>query len=80
MSEVMKELSDVTVTLHSGEIKTFRMTASPKIARYLSESAVMTGALVLYNETESMSIPWNNVHDFTIKAVTIEQYNSEQKG
>lgn len=68
----MTELSDVVVTFTDGEVKTYRITASPRIGGYLAANAGQSGVLSLFNGTESWGIPMHAVRDWAIKSVAPE--------
>lgn len=75
--EFMRDLSDVTVTFHDGEVKTYRITANPTIGGYLAQQAGATGILSLFNDAQSYAIPMANIREWEICAVTIAQYEAE---
>ena len=76
-TDIMRDLSDVDVTFHDGETKTYRITASPKIGPYLAEQAGQTGVLVLYDDTISRGIQMENIREYAIRPVTLAQYQRE---
>ena len=76
-SEFMRDLSDVTVTFQDGEVKQYRITASPSIGGYLAQQAGQTGILSLFNDSQSYAIPMENIREWQITAVTVAQYDAE---
>lgn len=60
----------VDVTFVDGEVKTYRITASTTIGRYLAQQASETGILLLYNNEVSHGIPMAQVREYLIRPVT----------
>lgn len=73
MSDRKPELSDVTVTFNDGEVKVYRITASPRIGRYLANEAGMSGSLTLHNHDTSWGIPLASIRDWAITSVPIPE-------
>lgn len=69
MTEYYKDLSDVVVTFKDGEVKTYRITASPSINGYLVREARNSGVLSLFNREQSWAIPLENIREWSIEAV-----------
>lgn len=65
--------SDVIVTFNDGEVKTYRITASPAISGYLAANASQTGILSLFNSERSWGIPLDRIRDWEIVAVQTEK-------
>lgn len=70
-------LSIATVTFVDGEVKTYPVGASPKIATYLSRQVSETGVLVLFTVSTSVSIPIAQVRDYVLEAYEKEPPNVE---
>lgn len=64
-----KDLSDVEVTFHDDDVKTYRITAGIGIGQYLAREAADTGVLVLFNNDESHGVPLANIREYCIKPV-----------
>lgn len=75
--EFMRDLSDVEVTFNDGEVKKYRISASPTIGGYLAQQAGQNGILSLFNDAQSYAIPMENIREWKITAVTIAQYEAE---
>lgn len=71
MAQFIKDLSDVTVTFRDGEVKTYRITASPTIGGYLAREAGSNGVLSLFSREQSWGIPLNAIRDWSITSVTV---------
>lgn len=72
------DMADVEVTFHDGEVKTYRIGASPSISGYLARKSAETGVLDLYNNHESHGIPIANVREFTLRSVPVENDEPEE--
>lgn len=74
---VIRDLSDVEVTFNDGEVKKYRISASPTIGGYLAREAGESGILSLFNAQQSYAIPMINIREWKITAVTVEQHLAE---
>jgi hypothetical protein len=63
------EESDVQITFNDGEVKTYRITASPSIGGYLAREAGQSGILCLWNRGACTSLPVENIREWTIVGV-----------
>ena len=72
MAGFHKDLSDVTVTFTDGEVKVYRITASPSIGGYLARDAGANGVLTLFNRDQSWGVPLVSIRDWSIASVPIE--------
>jgi hypothetical protein len=75
-----KDLSDVTITFDDGEVKTYRITASPSIGGYLAREAGSSGILSLFNKDQSWGIPLARIRDWSIQPVPVEVAEGEANG
>ena len=66
-----KQASDLTVTFNDGEVKTYRISAGPGIARYLAMEAGQSGVLTLWNGEQSYGIPIASIRDWSIVGVDV---------
>lgn len=66
-----KDLSDVTITFDDGEVKKYRISASPSIGGYLASEAGRSGILSLFNKDQSYGIPLSRIRDWSIEAVPV---------
>lgn len=64
-----EDRSVVTVYFHDGEEKTYDISASPYIAKYLALEAADTGILTILNGREANSIPLASIREWNITAV-----------
>jgi hypothetical protein len=67
-----KDMADVNVTFNDGEVKTYRITASPSIGGYLAREAGAHGVLSLFNSERSWGIPTSSFRDWEIIPVPVE--------
>ena len=60
--------SDVTITFIDGEVKVYRISASPGLGNYLAREAGQCGVLSLFNNDEAWGIPLASIRDWSIAA------------
>lgn len=77
-TKAMRDLSDVEVIFLDGEVKTYRISASPHIGGYLAQQAGQTGILSLFNNDESYAVPLDNVREWAIRSVTVEVADEDE--
>lgn len=64
--------SDVTVTFTDGEVKTYRISASPAVGSHLAREAGANGVLSLFNHDMSWGIPTSSIRDWVITPVVAD--------
>lgn len=63
------QVSDVTVTFTTGELKVYRIGAGPSIAPFLARQASEIGFLVLLNGNTANSIPVEQIREWEVQGV-----------
>ena len=64
--------AQVDVTFIDGEVKTYTISAGPKIGGHLARQASETGILVLFNDEVSHGIPMVQVREYLIRKAPLE--------
>lgn len=62
--------SVVSVTFKDGEVKEYRIAATPKIALWLSKNAGETGSLCLIGDSGAHIVPVENIREWSIVGAT----------